>query len=108
MPTEPASPPEVARLVPEENLTIYSAVDMKRRLLAAVHGPRTVELDLSRVAEMDTAGFQILVLAKRESQRLGRELHIVAHSPAVREVLESYNMLGYFGDPLVIPAEESC
>jgi hypothetical protein len=44
-------------------------------------------------------------MAKREAQRLGRTLHIVAHSPAVREVIDFYNMDAYFGDPMVIPAE---
>jgi anti-anti-sigma factor len=99
-------PPEVARLALEDDLTIYNAVDLKRRLLDAVRRPHPLDLDLSQVGEMDTAGFQILILAKRESQRLGHDLHIVAHSSAVREVLEFYNMFAYFGDPLVIPADE--
>lgn len=103
---EAAETLDVAHLALEDDLTIYNAVDMKRRLLDAVRQPRALDLDLSQVGEMDTAGFQILVLAKRESQRLGHDLHIVAHSPAVREVLQFYNMLAYFGDPLVIPAEE--
>jgi anti-anti-sigma factor len=97
---------EVARLALEGDLTIYNAVEMKRRLLEAVRAPNALELDLSQVGEMDTAGFQVLVLAKRESQRLGHDLSIVAHSQAVRDVLETYNMLAYFGDPMVIPADE--
>jgi anti-anti-sigma factor len=98
--------PEVARLALEGDLTIYNAVDMKQRLLEAVRGPHTLDLDLSGVGDMDTAGVQILVLAKRESQRLGHPMRIVSHSQAVRAVLEAYNMLTYFGDPLVIPAED--
>jgi anti-sigma B factor antagonist len=105
--TESTSAAEVTRLTIEEDLTIYNAVDMKRRLLDAVRAPNALELDLARVGEIDTAGVQLLILAKRESQRLSRDLHIVAHSPAVRSVLEIYNMLGYFGDPLVIPAEDA-
>jgi anti-sigma B factor antagonist len=97
---------EASRLTIEADLTIYNVVDLKSRLLDAVRSPQAVELDLSQVGEMDTAGFQLLVLAKRESQRLGHQLRIVAHSPAVREVMEFYNMAGYFGDPLVIPAGE--
>jgi len=100
------SVPEVARLALEENLTIYNVAELKRRLLDAVRAPQSLELDLSGVGEMDTAGFQVLVLAKRESQRLGHALSIVAHSPAVREVIEFFNMTAYFGDPVVIPAGE--
>jgi len=105
--TEADHMPEVARLALDTDLTIYNAIEAKRQLLDAVRYPHTLELDLSQVGEMDTAGFQVLILAKRESQRLGHTLRIVAHSPAVREVLEFYNMLAYFGDPLVIPAAEN-
>lgn len=97
---------EVSRLTIEDDLTIYNAVDMKQRLLEAVRGPHALDLDLSGVGDIDTAGVQILVLAKRESQRLGHPMRIVSHSQAVRAVLEAYNMLTYFGDPLVIPAED--
>ena len=97
---------EIARLALDANLTIYNVVELKQRLLDAVRAAGGVELDLSQVAEMDTAGFQLLVLAKRESQRLGHTLRIVAHSPAVLEVIEFFNMVAYFGDPVVIPAGE--
>ena len=97
---------ESGRLSLEADLTIYNALDAKRQLLDAVHATKTLELDLSQVGEMDTAGFQLLVLAKREAQRLDRKLRIVAHSPAVREVIEFYNMVAFFGDPVVIPAAE--
>ena len=94
------------RLSLDADLTIYNAGETKRQLLDAVRSRKTLELDLSRVGEMDTAGFQLLVLAKREAQRLGRTLRIVAHSPAVLDVIEFYNMVAYFGDPVVIPAAE--
>lgn len=97
---------DVGRLTLEADLTIYNALDAKHRLLDAVRSVKSLELDLSQVGEMDTAGFQLLVLAKREAQRLGRALRIVAHSPAVLEVIEFYNMVAYFGDPIVIPAAE--
>ncbi len=97
---------EVGRLTLEADLTIYNAIDAKRQLLDAVHSLNTLELDLSQVGEMDTAGFQLLVLAKREAQKLGRTMRIVGHSAAVREVIEFYNMTAFFGDPLVIPAAE--
>jgi len=95
---------DVGRLTLEADLTIYNAVAARSQLLDAVRKLKTLELDLSQVGEMDTAGFQLLVLAKREAQRLGRNLRIVAHSPAVLEVIEFYNMVAYFGDPIVIPA----
>lgn len=92
-------------LVIDTPMTIYNASELKPRLLAALEAASVLELDLSHVGELDTAGFQLLVLAKNESQRLGRTLRIVSHSPAVREVIDFYNMAAFFGDPMVIPAE---
>jgi anti-anti-sigma factor len=93
------------RLTVKEDMTIYRAHAQKKKLLDAVVGAECLELNLASVGEMDTAGFQLLVLAKRESERLGHELNIVAHSPAVREVIDFYNMTAFFGDPMLIPAE---
>jgi len=97
---------EATRLTLETDLTIYTALDARQRLLDAVRQAERLELDLSRVGEMDTAGFQLLVMAKREAQRLGRDLSMVAHSPAVQEVIEFYNMSAFFGDPVVISAKQ--
>ena len=96
-----------ARLSLETDLTIYFAADLKQQLLDAVRGNEVLELDLSRVAEMDTAGFQLLALAKRESLKLDHALRIVGHSSVVREVIEFFNMVAFFGDPLVIQANEN-
>lgn len=90
----------------EGPMTIYNASEVKTRLLNGLQSAATVELDLSNVSEMDTAGFQLLVLAKQESQRNGHTLRIIAHSPAVREVIDFYNMDAFFGDPMVIPADQ--
>ena len=95
---------EVGRLTLQDDLTIYNAIESKRQLIEAVRATNTLELDLSQVHEMDSAGFQLLVLAKREALSLGRNLRIIAHSPAVLEVIEFYNMVAFFGDPVVIPA----
>ncbi len=93
------------RLILDGPMTIYNASEIKAQLMSALSSSGILELDLSHVSEMDTAGFQLLVMAKRESQRQGHALRIVAHSPAVRDVLDFYNMDAFFGDPILIPAE---
>jgi anti-anti-sigma factor len=92
-------------LILDGPMTIYTASEIKTQLLAGLGNATIVELDLSHVNEMDTAGFQLLVMAKRESQRHGHTLRIVAHSQAVRDVIDFYNMDAFFGDPMIIPAE---
>jgi anti-anti-sigma regulatory factor len=94
-------------LLIRDNLTIYNASEQKKLLLAAVAVAETLELDLSPVSEIDTAGVQLLILLKREAQLCGHGLRIVAHSPAVSEALEFFNLTTFFGDPLVIPANSS-
>lgn len=95
-----------ARLAVDGALLIYNAEEIKHRLIDTLHSVQLLELDLSHVNEIDTAGIQLLILAKQESQRQEKTLRIVAHSPAVQEVIEFYNMAAFFGDPLVIPARE--
>ena len=94
-------------LVIAEDMTIYNAAAHKQGLLDALLATDRLEIDLSAVSEIDTAGFQLLVLVKREARRLNKEALIVAHSEAVRDVLDFYNMAAAFGDPLLIPAAKA-
>ena len=50
---------------------------------------------------------QLLILLKKEAQRTGKRLSIVAHSQSVRAVIDFCNLAAELGDPLVIPAAES-
>ncbi|AUL99019.1 anti-sigma factor antagonist [Zoogloeaceae bacteirum Par-f-2] len=100
-------PPAVRRLAIVEDMTIYNAVAQKKTLVDALTDCDRLELDLSAVAEIDTAGFQLLVLIKREAARLGKQAHIVAHSQAVSQIVDFYNMAAEFGDPMLVPAQEA-
>ena len=51
------------RLTILEDLTIYNALEQKQQLLDALSATSRLELDLSQVAEIDTAGLQLLILA---------------------------------------------
>ncbi|SHN06605.1 STAS domain-containing protein [Rhizobacter sp. OV335] len=91
----------------EGELTIYRAAELKQTLLAAVAEHAAVEVDLSQVSEFDSAGLQLLLLAKREAGAAGRTLRLVDHSPAVVEVLELFDLAAHFGDPLVVGSSPS-
>ncbi len=95
-------PEDRCRAIVEGSMTIYEAATDKSVLLDALVKAKETEIDLSSVREMDTAGLQILILAKRESLKAGRVLRLVAHSPASQDVLDRYNLAAYFGDPPVI------
>jgi len=95
---------EASRLRLEGELTIYTAGELKARLLEALAGTDALELNLGDVTEIDTAGAQLLILTKREAALAGKRLTLSEHSPAVMELIEQFNLAGWFGDPLVIPA----
>jgi len=87
----------------EGEMTIYRATELKDSLLQAVAEQAVVEVDLSAVSEFDSAGLQLLMLAKRVAQAAQRELRLVNHSPAVVDVLQLFDLAAFFGDPLIVP-----
>ncbi len=74
-------------LIPKD-LTIYTAAELKPLLLGEVRAAEIPMLDFSNVTEIDSAGVQLLYLAHREAQTLGRKLRLMGFAPAVREILE--------------------
>lgn len=91
-----------AALVVADDMTVYAARERKEELLSALAGATALELDLSKVAAIDIAGLQLLMLAKREAIRQGKALRFANHSPAVVEIIDFCNLAGPFGDPLLI------
>ena len=83
-------------------MTIYRAVELKEMLLKALNETGELEVDLSDVGELDTAGLQVLIVAKKQAAAQNKSLHLIGHSPAVLEVIELFNLAAYFGDSLVI------
>jgi len=70
-------------------MTIYTCGELKTRLLEelAAH-PDATRLDLSHVIELDTAGLQLLLTARRYASDAGRELSVANPSHVVTDVLE--------------------
>lgn len=92
----------VGRLTVKDDMTIYQAVGLKDDLLKGLEGCKELEVSLADVGEMDSAGFQLMCLLKREGLAAGKAVRFTDHSPAVLEVMDIFNMASYFGDPLVI------
>ncbi len=91
-----------ARVEIKGELSIFTAADVRGQLLAALECGEDVEVDLSDVTEMDSAGMQLMVAAKREAVLRERQLRFTGHSPAVFDVLELCELAGQLGDPLLI------
>lgn len=82
-------------------MTIYTAAEHKDQLLAFIESGHALEINLSQVSELDTAGLQLLILAKQEAVHSQKKLRFIMHSNAVLDVLELANLTSAFGDPLV-------
>lgn len=93
---------QIGRTVIDGTLTIYDAAECKLELLAALASVTELDVDLSSVTEIDTAGVQLLVMLKRAATKAGKQMRLMAHSPASVEVIDRYALGGYFGDPVVI------
>ena len=92
---------------PQGDLTIYTAQQHKEQLLLAINNQAPVQINLAEVTDIDTAGLQLLILAKRESLRRNIALNITGHTRVVIDVIELCNLSGFFGDPVFIPSDTS-
>ena len=82
--------------------TIYTAAMEKKSLQEALDAAEELEINLSQVNEMDSAGLQVLIVLKQEAARRKKKLHYSMHSKAVLEILEMSNMTTSFGDQIVL------
>ncbi len=83
----------------EGELTIYRAAELCEVLkssLAAVPEHGTLGLDLGAVTEMDSAGAQLLLAAKKSAFATGRALRVAGSSGAVDEVLAILRLASQF------------
>ena len=88
----------------EGELTIYRAQEIQQQLVGALSAqPPALDIDLSAVTELDSAGVQLLMAAKRAADAAGFSLSLLAHSEAVVEVFGLFNLAAFFDDPLVVP-----
>jgi anti-sigma B factor antagonist len=74
-----------ACLAVEGEMTIYRAAELYPALLYMVRTQDAPALDLAGVTEFDSAGVQLLLVARREAGRLGKPLALRGASPAVRD-----------------------
>lgn len=93
----------VQRTAIEGELTIFAARALRETLLNALQDGDEVEIDLSGVNEMDSAGLQLMIAAKREAMAQNKSLRFIGHSPAVLDTLDLCELSAYFGDPVLIP-----
>jgi len=79
------------------DLTIYTAADTAARLRHALQSGEALDLDLSDVEDIDTAGLQLLLQLRRTAQQTGRAIRFSSPSPAVQDIVQLLNLHDFFG-----------
>ncbi len=79
-------------------MTIYNVSEQKNKLIDFLSSAIELQVDLSAVTEIDSAGLQLLLWLKQEASNL----KLVNHSQAVVNVFQLLNLAMYFGDPIVL------
>jgi anti-sigma B factor antagonist len=103
--TDSGSELSSARIGIEGELNIYRAHEIKQTLLAAVRDVSALEVDLSGVTEIDSAGIQLLMMLRSAARERACEVLLAGPSPAVCEVFELLGLTEWFDGP--VPAESS-
>ncbi|BAL26250.1 lipid asymmetry maintenance protein MlaB [Azoarcus sp. KH32C] len=83
---------------PEGELTIYTVAEQHGLLMRALDAGPVVHLDMSAVNEVDTAGLQLLILARREAAQRGIELRVAGCSDVVKDALETMQLASLLDD----------
>ena len=88
---------EACRVRIDGEMNIYNAGEIKEGLIKAVADARDIALDLSGVSAIDTAGLQVLLLARREAQRCEKPFRMALASPQVEAVIGLFDLRDFFG-----------
>lgn len=89
-------------------LTIFHAQALKEQILGfiqqATSGQDIILIELDQVTDIDTAGLQLMLMAKREASAQHKQLSFSKHSSAVLDALELCNLSAQLGDPILVSA----
>lgn len=87
----------------EGELTVFTVGEQKERLLAEFPAHSRLEVDLSGITELDTAGLQLLIAFEAEARHQGVPLEWKSPSQAVVGALEISRLRGTFDEGTLLP-----
>ena len=77
-------------LLLEGKLNIYSVCSLKTLIDEELKIKKTLDIDLSGITDIDTAGFQLCIYAYREAARFGKVVHFVNPSRSAQRLFSIY------------------
>jgi anti-sigma B factor antagonist len=92
-------------------LTVYHAAEAARDLLARIAGAEPeagpLALDLDGVTEFDSAGIQVLLVARQALVARGSGLQLLRPSRPVLDVIETFALTDLLAAPVAAPEMEA-
>ncbi|GAA5168959.1 STAS domain-containing protein [Viridibacterium curvum] len=79
------------------DMTIFHAHQMKEALMTELGANERLEVDLSEVSDIDTAGLQQLLLLHKEAAHGNKPLRFQGHSPAVQQAVQMLKLEALLG-----------
>ena len=80
----------------DDELTIYTAGVVNATIRDALAANDSVAIDLTGVTEIDTAGLQILLVARKEALLRNRAVSFIGHNRIVIDCLRLMNLSNFF------------
>lgn len=94
----------VLRFKGGQELSVHTVAKLAPRLLDMARSRAELQVDLSEVSRCDTAGLQLLLLARREAAESGTRLSLRDASPCLRDLLRFYRCEHLLAEPSTGPA----
>ena len=89
---EDRSTPDACVLALAGEMTIYESGQLWPALKPFTESQGDLRVDLTAVGEIDSAGIQVLLMARGEQQRGGGTFRVTGWSEPVREVVDAMNL----------------
>jgi len=83
-------------------MSVFTIRDIATRLLEPLSNGVGMEIDLTGVTEIDSAGLQLMIAVKKMASDHELPLRFVGHSSSVIRILDLCDLVGFFGDPVFI------
>lgn len=86
----------------EGDLTIYTALACRDLLLPCLQhleACAALDIDLAGVTDVDSAGIQLLISARRHGVQLGKPVRLLKPSAVLQDMIALYRIKAPFDDP---------
>jgi len=82
------------------DMTIYAIADLKEAITPEITGQAIVDLNLSEVEEIDSAGIQLIMALRNHLIKANKTIQLTGTNGTVSKLLEVYGLSNeHFGKP---------